>query len=68
MALLKADEVCAAFEEFETLGGTEGIDAHWERERQAQNEEYIPDEDGEIAYEAMMDAWATSEDCPDWAR
>ena len=26
-----------------------------------QFEEHIPDEDGEIAYEAMMDAWASEQ-------
>lgn len=57
----------AAYQEFERLGGIEGIDAFYEAQYW-ENEGPIHDEDGEIAYEAMMDAWAKSENCPEWAQ
>jgi hypothetical protein len=45
-----------AYIEYEDYGGPEGIDSYW-----YDQDTYIPDEDGEIAYEAMLDSKASAE-------
>jgi hypothetical protein len=45
-----------AYWEYDMLGGPEGIDEYF-----AHYEDYIPDEDGEQAYERHMDEYASRE-------